>query len=156
MLRERYEFPPDAPASVPWVVGAALGLRREAFVEVDGFDERFFMYSEEVDLCYRLQRAGWEVHFTPQAEVMHIGGASTKQRPVDMEVERYAATRRFYELHYPLWARYALTLLMTYRMSHNLVRDTIRFRATRERARQAQLAVDLAVWRRVLKATWQR
>jgi GT2 family glycosyltransferase len=155
-LRERYTLSPDAPASVPWVLGAALGIRRDAFLEVGGFDESFFMYSEEVDLCYRLQRAGWEVHFTPLAEVTHVGGASTQQQPVEMEAQRYAATRRFYELHYSRSARYVLTLLMSYRMSLNLLRDAVRMRVSRDPRRQAQLATHLAVWQRVLKAAWRR
>jgi len=154
-LGKRYRLALGASGCVPWVLGAALGIRRESFLEVGGFDEEFFMYCEEVDLCYRLHRAGWEVHVSPLAEVTHVGGASTQQQPVEMEVQRYAGTRRFYELHYPRWARHVLTLLMSYRMSHNLLRDAIRIRVTRDVGRQARLALDLAVWRRVLKAAWR-
>jgi GT2 family glycosyltransferase len=154
-LRARYRPSPEGPDRVPWLLGAALAIRRDAFVAVGGFDESFFMYSEEVDLCYRLGRAGWEVHFTPLAEVTHVGGASTQQQPVEMEAQRYAATRRFYEIHYSRWARYVLTILMSYRMLHNLLRDTARIRLTRETGQRAQLAVQLAVWRQVLKAAWR-
>ena len=61
-----------------FLMGAVLLLRREALADVGGFDERFFMFSEEVDLCYRLRRAGWQVAFTPAAEFVHVGGASTR------------------------------------------------------------------------------
>ncbi|HEX2190634.1 MAG TPA: glycosyltransferase family 2 protein, partial [Longimicrobiaceae bacterium] len=51
--------PPRRAAAVPWVLGAALAVRRSAFEEVGGFDEAYFMYFEEVDLCRRLASAGW-------------------------------------------------------------------------------------------------
>jgi N-acetylglucosaminyl-diphospho-decaprenol L-rhamnosyltransferase len=60
-----------------FLVGAVLLLRREAVDEVGGFDPAFFMFSEEVDLCYRMRAAGWAVEFTPEAEFVHLGGAST-------------------------------------------------------------------------------
>jgi N-acetylglucosaminyl-diphospho-decaprenol L-rhamnosyltransferase len=52
-------------------------LRREALHQVGTFDQRFFMYVEDVDLCTRLRRAGWQVLFSPELEVLHIGGVST-------------------------------------------------------------------------------
>lgn len=65
------------PKEVPYVDGAVLALRREAFVEMGGFDEEFFMYSGECDLCARLTKAGWKVVFFPPAEVIHIRGADS-------------------------------------------------------------------------------
>ena len=56
--------------------GAALLVRREAIDEVGLFDEDYFMFSEETDWLYRFRQAGWEVWFTPEAEVVHLGGAS--------------------------------------------------------------------------------
>ena len=61
-----------------FLMGAVLLLRREAIGKVGGFDERFFMFSEETDLCYRMRRAGWTVEFYPEAEFVHVGGASTQ------------------------------------------------------------------------------
>ncbi|HEX6104576.1 MAG TPA: glycosyltransferase family 2 protein, partial [Gemmatimonadales bacterium] len=74
----------DRARRAPWVLGAALAIRRTAFDGTGGFDESFVMYFEEVDLCYRLRQAGWEIHFTPAAEVTHVGGASTSQRRPEM------------------------------------------------------------------------
>jgi N-acetylglucosaminyl-diphospho-decaprenol L-rhamnosyltransferase len=59
------------------VSGSCVLLRREALDEVGLFDEGYFMYVEDVDLCTRLRRAGWEVRFSPELEVVHIGGVST-------------------------------------------------------------------------------
>jgi GT2 family glycosyltransferase len=59
-------------------MGAVLLVRREAIAQVGGFDERFFMFSEETDLCFRMRQAGWTVEFYPEAEFVHVGGASTR------------------------------------------------------------------------------
>jgi N-acetylglucosaminyl-diphospho-decaprenol L-rhamnosyltransferase len=63
--------------SVEWVSGSCVLLRREALDRVGLFDEGYFMYVEDVDLCTRLRRAGWEIRFSPELEVLHIGGVST-------------------------------------------------------------------------------
>lgn len=102
-LRDRWLIhhgPHDRPRTAPWVLGAALALRREAFEAVGGFDPDFFLYAEEVDLCYRLWEAGWEVHFAPVATVVHVGGASTAPRRAEMEAQRTESARRFYRRHY--------------------------------------------------------
>jgi GT2 family glycosyltransferase len=70
-------FDHRTPASVEFLVGAVLLVRRSAFDEVGAFDPEFFMFNEEVDLCYRLTRAGMRILFCPSAEFVHVGGAST-------------------------------------------------------------------------------
>ncbi|HEX3787271.1 MAG TPA: glycosyltransferase family 2 protein [Pseudonocardiaceae bacterium] len=67
-----------------WLSGSCLLLRREAFDAVHGFDERYFMYFEDVDLGARLAEAGWPNVYVPDAEVTHIGGHSTKQTSARM------------------------------------------------------------------------
>jgi GT2 family glycosyltransferase len=69
-------FAHDEPRRVESLYGAALLVRREACDQVGLFDEAFFMFSEETDWLYRFREAGWEVWFTPAAEVVHLGGAS--------------------------------------------------------------------------------
>lgn len=90
----------DRNRRVPWVKGAALAIRRSAFQAVGGFDPAYFMYHEETDLCYRLTQAGWEVHFTPATEVVHTGGTSTAQVPVEMAVSLHQSASRFHHTHY--------------------------------------------------------
>ncbi len=68
---------PRAAISVDWLVGASLMVRHNAFEEVGGFDERFFLYYEETDLCRRARQAGWLSVYLPQSRVMHIESAST-------------------------------------------------------------------------------
>jgi N-acetylglucosaminyl-diphospho-decaprenol L-rhamnosyltransferase len=69
------------PKDVPYVVGAVLLVRRKAFEAIGGFDESFFLYSEECDLCARMQALGWRTVFCPQAEVIHIRGGCGTQIP---------------------------------------------------------------------------
>ena len=69
----------DAARDVDWACGAALLVRRDAFDAAGGFDERFGMHQEEIDLCWRLRRAGWRVRAEPASEVYHLGGASLPQ-----------------------------------------------------------------------------
>jgi N-acetylglucosaminyl-diphospho-decaprenol L-rhamnosyltransferase len=61
-----------------FLVGTALLLRREAILEVGRFDPDFFMFNEEIDLCWRFQEAGWQVELCTTAEFVHVGGASTR------------------------------------------------------------------------------
>jgi N-acetylglucosaminyl-diphospho-decaprenol L-rhamnosyltransferase len=69
---------PGEAAVVDWVPGAFAFIRASTFAQLKGFDERFFLYYEEVDLCRRLQAAGLQVHYWPQLRVQHIGGESAK------------------------------------------------------------------------------
>jgi N-acetylglucosaminyl-diphospho-decaprenol L-rhamnosyltransferase len=79
-------FAHDEPCRADWVMGYAALVRREAFEAAGGFDEDFFMFSEETDLCWRLWAAGWEVWFTPGAGFTHVGGASHKGLMFDENV----------------------------------------------------------------------
>lgn len=72
-----------------FLMGAALLLRVEALRNVAGFDEGFFMYDEDVDLCHRMRAAGWTIEFVPAARFAHAGGASTRQRPEEMQRELF-------------------------------------------------------------------
>jgi N-acetylglucosaminyl-diphospho-decaprenol L-rhamnosyltransferase len=67
--------------NVDWVTGACLLVRTDAFREIGGFDDRYFLYVEEVDFCWRLRTAGWEVLYEPGARVTHTGAVSTSAHP---------------------------------------------------------------------------
>lgn len=90
----------DDAREVDVVMGACMLLRREAIDQVGGFDTGFFMYSEEVDLCYRLKQAGWQVHYTPDATVTHIWGGSSRKVPRETFLRLYASRVRFFRKHY--------------------------------------------------------
>jgi len=69
-------FAHDAERTVEWVMGSCMLVRRTAFEEVGPFDERYFLFSEEVDWMRRATDRGWSILFTPTAECTHVGGAS--------------------------------------------------------------------------------
>jgi GT2 family glycosyltransferase len=79
LLRRYYvaDRPDDVEQEVDWLVGACLCARARAVADVGLFDERFFLYSEELDWCRRFRAAGWRIVYVPAAEVRHIEGAST-------------------------------------------------------------------------------
>jgi GT2 family glycosyltransferase len=80
---------PDAPRPVDVIQGASMLLRRSALERVGPLDEDYFIYSEEVDLCYRLRRSGWQIWWVPQATVLHYGGRSTRQVAAAMFLRLY-------------------------------------------------------------------
>jgi N-acetylglucosaminyl-diphospho-decaprenol L-rhamnosyltransferase len=92
----RGDFGHDRVEEVDWLFGPALLVRREAADAVGLFDEDFFMFSEEVDWMTRFRRAGWKVLFFPDAEVVHVGGASHGGR---MYVENLRGHLRFFAKH---------------------------------------------------------
>lgn len=71
--------PDDETQAVDWVVGACLLMRRKTLEEVGPLDESFFMYSEELDWCYRVKQQAWEVVYFPTAQVIHHAGKSSEQ-----------------------------------------------------------------------------
>lgn len=83
------------PQTVDWVSGACFMARRSAFEEAGGFDEAYFMYAEDVDLCWRLGRAGWQVAYVPGSEVTHVQGVSTDRHPYRMIFEHHRSLLRF-------------------------------------------------------------
>jgi N-acetylglucosaminyl-diphospho-decaprenol L-rhamnosyltransferase len=92
----RGDFAHDRVEEVDWLFGPALLVRREAADAVGLFDEDFFMFSEEVDWMTRFRRAGWSVVFFPDAEVMHVGGASHGGR---MYIENLRGHLRWFAKH---------------------------------------------------------
>lgn len=79
LLRHRVVAPPlpEAAGPVDWVAGASVMIRQDVLDRVGLFDERFFLYFEETDLCLRAARAGFPTHYVPAARVAHIGSEST-------------------------------------------------------------------------------
>jgi hypothetical protein len=79
-----------------WVSGSCLMARRAALEAVSGFDERFFLYEEDADLCLRLRKAGWRVVYTPAAEVRHQLGRSMSSVPRRARLEYHLSHLRYY------------------------------------------------------------
>jgi N-acetylglucosaminyl-diphospho-decaprenol L-rhamnosyltransferase len=139
--QERAE--PPAPFPVDHPLGACMLVRTQALAEAGVFDEGFFMYSEEVDLCWRIRAAGWAIWQAPEARVLHYGGASTSQFRQRMFVELYRSRTRFAELHRGPAFRLARRLIVragALRLALIAWRDYVRGRLLRDELRARLLA----------------
>ena len=104
--------PPEGDGTVEagWISGSCFMARRRALEELGGFDESYFMYNEDMDLCWRAHQAGWGVGFTDAAGVTHVQGHSTARHPYAMLLAHHRSA-----LHYAVrttsgWRRLALPL----------------------------------------------
>ena len=112
--------PVEAPTG--WLSGSLMVLRREAWEQVAGFDPKYFMYCEDMDLCRRLAVAGWQNVYVPSAVITHIGGHATREASAAMLREHHKALYTYLSEHYRsprhaplrlalaagLWVRYLL------------------------------------------------
>jgi N-acetylglucosaminyl-diphospho-decaprenol L-rhamnosyltransferase len=87
-------------ARVDWVSGCFMAVRRAAFEAVGGFDDRYFMYVEDVDFCWRVGQSGWTVWYLPAGEVFHHIGMSSQAVPVRMVFYHHAGMLRFHRKTY--------------------------------------------------------
>jgi N-acetylglucosaminyl-diphospho-decaprenol L-rhamnosyltransferase len=123
-------MPLRSTTSVDWVAGASMMLRRSMLEQIGLFDEAFFLYYEETDLCLRARRAGWQVGYVRESSVAHIGGASTgvhshtvAQKPMPAYV--FASRRHYFLKNHgraALWAANAAHLVAgaTFRVRRRL------------------------------------
>ena len=80
---------------VGWLSGALLMVARSSFEKVGGFDEEYFMFVEDVDLCFRAKKSGWRSLFVPNARLTHSGAHSTGPRMAEMVNAHHTSMRRF-------------------------------------------------------------
>jgi len=89
------------PGEIAWVLGASMIIRREAYALVNGFDEDYFLYGEETDLCLRVRKQGYAIGYCGDVEVSHIGGASEQRTPTQqLWDKKYRGLYLFYRKHY--------------------------------------------------------
>ncbi|MBN1263307.1 MAG: glycosyltransferase family 2 protein [Candidatus Pacebacteria bacterium] len=97
---------------VDWVMGAAMVFRKEVLDQVGGFDENIFMYLEEVELCYRVKKAGWQIAFFPEAVITHFGQGSSQSGRKGPILGIYKGLAYFYRKHRPGWEGRFLKLML--------------------------------------------
>ena len=81
------------------VSGSFMMIKRDAYEKVGGFDDQFFMYGEDLDLCYRVQKAGFKVYYVPDTQIIHYKGESTKRSNLDETKLFYDAMHKFVKKH---------------------------------------------------------
>ena len=94
-----------------WVTGAFFMIRKEVIEGLGGLDEEFFMYVEEVEYCFRVKQAGWQVYYLPEARVVHLGGASTVGSAGQVMGE-FNGLKLFYGKHFPGWREEGLKVAL--------------------------------------------
>ncbi|MFD2614071.1 glycosyltransferase family 2 protein [Paenibacillus gansuensis] len=91
---------PDEKYPVDCLVGAFMMVRRETINQVGLLDEEFFMYGEDIDWCYRMKQAGWEIYYNPAVKILHLKGASSRKKPKKIIYEFHRAMILFHRKHY--------------------------------------------------------
>jgi len=128
-------WPRDSVRRVDIVSGCFLLIRRELWLALGGFDEAFFMYGEDADLCLRARAAGHACMITPAAELVHHGGASERSRP-DKLVRLFRAKAQLFAKHWPrARARTGARLLGLWALSRMLAFRALSFASARSRER---------------------
>lgn len=115
------------PRPVDYVSGACLLLRRSAYESVGGFDDTYFMYAEEVDLCYRIWQGGWQVWYQPEAEVLHVGGGSSRSIPTKSEADLYQSRVIYFMKHHGRMSAALLAgMIVLLTTAKSIVHETLR------------------------------
>jgi N-acetylglucosaminyl-diphospho-decaprenol L-rhamnosyltransferase len=124
--------PPEGEAvtAAGWVSGSCFLARRSALEELGGFDEAYFMYAEDMDLCWRAHQAGWGVGFAGTAAVTHLQGVTTARHPYQMMVAHHRSALRFTLRTTAGWRRVALPLAIVV-LAARMVMDTVRISVAR-------------------------
>lgn len=135
------------PFAVDHPLGAALMIRGQTLAQVGGFDERFFMYCEEIDLCRRVKAAGWRVYCVPQAEIVHLVAQSTRQFRDRMFVALWQSRFLMLDKHETAVRRWAARRLVRLGLAAEQRRAAAAFR--RGEMTEADLTGRLAAYRKV-------
>jgi hypothetical protein len=106
------DFLHDRIVKVDALAGCFMMIRGTALEEVGLFDERYFIYSEETDLCKRFQKAGWDILYLPEVSVVHNHGASTAKDPVRFAVEQQCSLLKYWHKHHSFPSQLCLYVLL--------------------------------------------
>jgi len=143
----RQSYQAGKPFAVDHPLGAALMIRAQTLAQVGGFDERFFMYCEEVDLCRRVKEAGWGIYCVPQAEIVHLVAQSTRQFRDRMFVALWRSRFLMFDKHESAAWRWAVRRLVRLGLRAERRRATAAYQ--RGKISEVELQGRLAAYREV-------
>lgn len=132
---------------VSWVVGAAMFARRAVYDQIGGLDERFFMYSEEVDWCLRARQAGWRVVYLPLARVTHHEGKSAAQVVARRDIHYHSSKVRYLKKHHGALQSEILRYFTLTLFAYRLAQETAKYVLGHRRPLRAQ---RITAYRQVL------
>jgi len=98
-----WKYKSNTPQKMSFLCGASLFIKKQLFLEVGGFDEQYFFYNEDLDLCKTLVKKGFDLYYLPHATVTHFGGQSTQTLKPKARIEGYRGGLYFAYKHYPRW-----------------------------------------------------
>jgi len=143
----------DEEQDVDWVIGACLLIRRQAWKQVGPLDERFFMYSEELDWCRRLKTAGWRLVYIPSATVMHYEGQSSSQVVPARHIYFQSSKVFYFRKHHGVLAGETLRLFLLATYVYQLCLEALKWLLGHKRPlRRERIAAYLRVLRTGLRA----
>lgn len=106
---------------VDCLVGAFMMVRREAIEQVGLLDETYFMYGEDIDWCYRIKQAGWQIYYNPMTEIIHYKGASSRKKPMKIVYEFHRAMylfhRKSFSNKYPFYVNLTVYIGISLKLS---------------------------------------
>jgi hypothetical protein len=111
-------FHHDKTLKTDSLVGCFLMIRRAALNQIGLFDEQFFIFAEELDLCHRIKKSGWDVVFFPEAAIIHHHGASTSKDPLRFSIEQIISKIKYWKKHHGRLV--VMTFLLILIMHHGI------------------------------------
>lgn len=129
-------WPLNQNRPVDVLLGACLLLRREVLEQVGLLDENYFMYSEEVDLCFRVRKAGWQIVWVYDAQIVHYGGQSTQQIASEMFLHLYKSKLYYFRKNYSRLAAVAYKFILLVASACRLILTPLAWLERSEKRRQ--------------------
>ena len=135
----------DETQQVDWINGSAMFVRREVYDQIGGLDEGFFMYSEELDWCYRAKQAGWQIVYLPTAQIAHYEGKSSEQAVAQRDIYFNTSKIRFFRKYRGAFIAEILRAFLLLTFVYRIVEESFKWMLGHKRALRAQR----------VKAYWQ-
>ncbi|MGH9785166.1 MAG: glycosyltransferase family 2 protein [Terriglobia bacterium] len=149
------ESEPVQDAAVGWVSGACMLLRREALAS-PLFDERFFLYGEDMDLCDRLTRSGWKVLYTPRTAIIHLGGRSVAAQTPEIQLSRIPNLRKVFAARHGRTALVVFDLVVSLGFLLRSLAFALAARARRGRGYEHRAGVSRQYWEQAFRTLVDR
>lgn len=128
----------DATQPVDWVNGAAMFVRRAVYDQIGGLDEGFFMYSEELDWCYRAKQAGWEIFYLPSAQITHFEGKSSEQVVAQRDIYFHSSKVRFFRKYRGAFVAEILRAFLLAMFAFQIARESVKWMLGHKRELRTQ------------------
>jgi N-acetylglucosaminyl-diphospho-decaprenol L-rhamnosyltransferase len=135
----------DETIQVDWINGSAMFVRREVYDQIGGFDEAFFMYSEELDWCRRAKEADWQIIYLPSAQITHYEGKSSEQVVARRDIYFHSSKVRYYRKYFGAFFAEILRVFLLATFVFQIARESVKWLLGHKREMRAQR----------IKAYWQ-